>query len=169
MGMVEVTSTFDLVKAERRRQDSIYGGPATDKGRADGLWLGILVKQLGHVAAACRHPGLQRPPTPGEGRSAVEALRRQLIQVGAVCAAWEGVRSEHPFQRWANETAEEVLADLGHNGQETPLVWVLLAQLAGDIGWLANDVAEGGADLSNVSVVAVRALAWAVRLGVSLG
>ncbi|MHB1870834.1 MAG: hypothetical protein ACYCT1_08270 [Steroidobacteraceae bacterium] len=148
---VDTVSTFDLVIAERRLQERRWTAE-DDKRLTDNDWLARIAKQVGQVADAL--VGGARP----------ERVRHHLVQIGALCAAWDQAGSGVNVAAWCAEIAPEVLDDLSHSGDE--VAGEPLGELLWDIGWLADDIRDRSAGvLSNVATVAVRALAWAVRLG----
>lgn len=69
---------FELVKKERERQDELWG----KQNHPDGLWLTILVEEVGEVARELQG----RSPNPEAAR--IKRLREELVQVAAVAIAW---------------------------------------------------------------------------------
>ena len=72
----EVNRTLTVladVKAERERQHQLFGDQSD---KVNGVWLGILVEEVGEVAKALNED------------DPVEHLREELVQVAAVATAW---------------------------------------------------------------------------------
>ncbi len=143
-----VVPVMDEVEQERRAQVKRWGGLESDKKLSEGDWLVRLAKQAGQAAGAALD------------RSRPTMVRHHLVQIIALCEAWELARGGE-VRDFRLSVAEEAVEALSHEpppGQ--PFVGIL-----SDLGWAAQESEGGFLDGSDIAALAVRTLVWAIRLG----
>lgn len=93
--MFDTSPQFDLIAAERRRQDAKFGGrenpesilPRANTAESQYAKLGVLMEEVGEVARAALEADFGNVNTKGLP-GGFDHLQEELVQVAAVAVAW---------------------------------------------------------------------------------
>ena len=79
---------YSMIDAERRRQDTQWGGPRHDDLLHDSTWLAVLTKQVGRLGGAVLLHFQPGRPSPLVVKQRHRSIRNYLVRVAAVSVAW---------------------------------------------------------------------------------